>query len=189
MKTIPSPTPNDYCHPCYGKETNANIYKGIIYPINGWIMWPSSGCVPVLPPNYGRSSGRPKKSRRKEREELENPDADKLKRQNTSLRCGKCGQWGHNIRSYKNEVNPDIRRRPSGGGGAGRGRGGARRGMGDGGRGMADGGRGRGGRGMTDGGRGRGMTVGRGMGRGYGRGRASQPAPAAAAQASQPPAQ
>ncbi|KAI8548880.1 hypothetical protein RHMOL_Rhmol07G0308400 [Rhododendron molle] len=105
----------DYCHPCYGKETNANIYKGIIYPINGWTMWPSSGCVPVLPPNYGRPSGRPKKSRRKEREELENPDADKLKRQNTSLRCGKCGQWGHNIRSCKNEVNPDIRRRPSGG--------------------------------------------------------------------------
>ncbi|KAG5566220.1 hypothetical protein RHGRI_001980 [Rhododendron griersonianum] len=97
------------------KETNANIYKGIIYPINGWTMWPSSGCVPVLPPNYGRPSGRPKKSRRKEREELENPDADKLKRQNTSLRCSKCGQWGHNIRSCKNEVNPDIRRRPSGG--------------------------------------------------------------------------
>ncbi|KAF7153953.1 hypothetical protein RHSIM_Rhsim01G0142700 [Rhododendron simsii] len=44
----------DYCHPCYGKETNASIYKGIIYPINGWTMWPSSGCVPVLPPNYGR---------------------------------------------------------------------------------------------------------------------------------------
>ncbi|KAI8555876.1 hypothetical protein RHMOL_Rhmol05G0207600 [Rhododendron molle] len=64
---------------------------------------------------WSRPSGRPKKSRRKEREELENPDADKLKRQNTSLRCGKCGQWGHNIRSCKNEVNPDIRRRPSGG--------------------------------------------------------------------------
>ncbi|KAI8566745.1 hypothetical protein RHMOL_Rhmol02G0065800 [Rhododendron molle] len=62
-----------------------------------------------------KPSGRPKKSRRKEREELENPDADKLKRQNTSLRCGKCGQWGHNIRSCKNEVNRDIRRRPSGG--------------------------------------------------------------------------
>ncbi|KAG5536676.1 hypothetical protein RHGRI_024188 [Rhododendron griersonianum] len=49
----------------------------------------------------------------KEREELENPD--KLKRQNTSLRCDKCGQWGHNIRSCENEVNPEIRRRPSGG--------------------------------------------------------------------------
>ncbi|KAF7150218.1 hypothetical protein RHSIM_Rhsim02G0197700 [Rhododendron simsii] len=227
----------DYCHPCYGKETNANIYRGIIYPINGWTMWPSSGCVPVLPPNYGRSAGRPKKSRRKDREELEIPDADKLKRQNTSLRCGKCGQWGHNIRSCKNEVNPDIRRRPSGGlvfnkptgkprgrprqggsqasstrgrglvtaptegGQALRGRGGAGRGRGDGGRGMTDGGRGDGGRGrgdggrgMTDGGRGdggRGRTVRRGRGRGYGRGRASQPPapPAAAAQASQPPAQ
>ncbi|KAF7120871.1 hypothetical protein RHSIM_Rhsim13G0222200 [Rhododendron simsii] len=179
----------DYCHPCYGKETNADIYKGIIYPINGWTMWPSSGCVPVLPPNYGRSAGKPKKSRRKEREELENPDADKLKRQNTSLTCGKCGQWGHNIRSCKNEVNPDIRRRPSGGlvfnrpTGKPRGRprqGGSQtsssRGRGlvaaptEGGqslRGRGGAGRGRGGRGMTDGGRGRGdggreRTVGRG---------------------------
>ncbi|KAG5531535.1 hypothetical protein RHGRI_026218 [Rhododendron griersonianum] len=206
----------DYCHPCYGKETNANIYKGIIYPINGWTMWPSSGCVPILPPNYGRSSGRPKKSRRKEREELENPDADKLKRQNTSLRCGKCGQWGHNIRSCKNEVNPDIRRRPSGGlvfsrptgkprgrprqGGrqasSSRGRGvvaapteggQALKGRGDAGRGRGGGGRGRG---RTDGGRGRGRgrtDGGRGRGDGgRGRGSTSQPPPA---QTSQAPAQ
>lgn len=61
-------------------------------------MWPSSGCAPILPPNYDRSVGRPKKSRRKERAKLENPNADlenpsvkHLKRQNTSLRCGKCG--------------------------------------------------------------------------------------------------
>ncbi|KAG5556141.1 hypothetical protein RHGRI_006683 [Rhododendron griersonianum] len=132
-----------------------------------------------------------------EREELENPDADKLKRQNTSLRCGKCGQWGHNIRSCKNEVNPDIRRRPSGGlvfsrptgkprgrprqGGrqasSSRGRGvvaapteegQALRGRGDAGRGRGGGGRGRG---RTDGGsgrrRGRGRTDG-GRGRGDG---------------------
>ncbi|KAF7130304.1 hypothetical protein RHSIM_Rhsim10G0126100 [Rhododendron simsii] len=170
-----------YCHPCYGKETNASIYKGVIYPINGWTMWPSSGYVPVLPPNYGRSASRPKKSRRREREELENPDADKLKRQNTSLRYGKCGRWGHNMRSCKNEVNPEIRRRPSGGlvfsrlAGKPRGRprqGGSQasssRGKGlvaaasEGGqaltsRGRGGGGRGRGrGRGRTDGGRGRG---------------------------------
>ncbi|KAG5531216.1 hypothetical protein RHGRI_025988 [Rhododendron griersonianum] len=200
------------------KETNANIYKGIIYPINGWTMWPSSGCVPVLPPNYGRPSGRPKKSRRKEREELENPDADKLKRQNTSLRCGKCGQWRHNIRSCKNEVNPDIRRRPSGGlvfsrptgklrgrprqGGSqassSRGRGvvaapteggQALRGMGDAGRGRGGGGRGRG---MTDGGRGRGRgrtDGGRGRGDG-GRGRGfGSTSQSPPAQTSQAPAQ
>ncbi|XP_058215197.1 uncharacterized protein LOC131326429 [Rhododendron vialii] len=64
---------------------------------------------------WSRSAGKPKKSRRKERKELENHAADKLKRHNTSLRCGKCGQWGHNIKRCKNEVNPEIRRRPSGG--------------------------------------------------------------------------
>ncbi|KAG5521123.1 hypothetical protein RHGRI_033621 [Rhododendron griersonianum] len=105
----------DYIDSCYKKETNASIYRGIIYPINGRNMWHASGCVPILPPNYGRSSGRPKKCRRKERAELENPDPDKLRRQNTSLRCGKCGQWGHNMRTCKNEANPEIRRRPTGG--------------------------------------------------------------------------
>ncbi|KAG5556147.1 hypothetical protein RHGRI_006689 [Rhododendron griersonianum] len=105
----------DYIDSCYKKETNASIYRGIIYPINGRSMWHASGCVPILPPNYGRSSGRPKKCRRKERAELENPDPDKLRRQNTSLRCGKCGQWGHNMRTCKNEANPEIRRRPTGG--------------------------------------------------------------------------
>ncbi|KAH7863494.1 hypothetical protein Vadar_018138 [Vaccinium darrowii] len=78
-------------------------------------MWPASGCVPILPPNYDRSIGSPRKSRRKGKGELENPDPEKLKRKNVSLRCGNCGQWGHNMSSCKNEANPAVRRRPSGG--------------------------------------------------------------------------
>ncbi|KAH7863251.1 hypothetical protein Vadar_015299 [Vaccinium darrowii] len=105
----------DFIDSCYRKETNASIYKGIIYPINGRNMWPASGCIPILPPNYGRSIGRPRKSRRKEKGEVENPNPEKLKRQNGSLRCGNCGQWGHNMRSCKNEANPAVRRRPTGG--------------------------------------------------------------------------
>ncbi|XP_074346299.1 uncharacterized protein LOC141685077 [Apium graveolens] len=87
-------------HRSYSTNMFRNVYKHIVEPINGKEEWIKTGFNKPLPPNVKPSIGRPKIGRNKKNDiKAPPPDATKLKRQKTSLRCSKCNQWGHNKRT------------------------------------------------------------------------------------------
>ncbi|XP_057443991.1 actin-binding protein wsp1-like [Lotus japonicus] len=68
----------------------------VISPINGEKMWPKICEDPILPPEFKRGPGRPKKLRRREPDEQPHPT--KLPRGGSGYTCGRCHQKGHNQR-------------------------------------------------------------------------------------------
>ncbi|KAG8387276.1 hypothetical protein BUALT_Bualt02G0004600 [Buddleja alternifolia] len=97
--------PEDLVHKCYTVETYARVYAPCIYPVNGPDIWKKTGQVPPIPPNLGRGVGRPLRARRLEVDELANkqkkvPRGNKhggrMKRQQTTIKCSYCGEYGHN---------------------------------------------------------------------------------------------
>ncbi|KAG8363372.1 hypothetical protein BUALT_Bualt19G0015500 [Buddleja alternifolia] len=91
-------------------ETYNQVYETAILPLNGRTEWKKTNFIPPLPPNGGRGVGRPCVTRRFESGEVKqtikkrsrgkpkkkSKDANKLKRQQTTVKCGKCGGEGHN---------------------------------------------------------------------------------------------
>lgn len=61
-------------------------------------MWPPNEFGQILPPTYKRDPGRPKKLRRREPDE-DNNNRIKLRRENTTYECKRCGGNGHNVRT------------------------------------------------------------------------------------------
>ncbi|PKI38407.1 hypothetical protein CRG98_041187 [Punica granatum] len=61
--------------------------------------WEKQSLDPILPPNYSGASGRPKMKRTKGNDIPQDPY--KAKRKYRKIRCGKCGQLGHNRRKCK----------------------------------------------------------------------------------------
>ncbi|CAL2270221.1 unnamed protein product [Prunus armeniaca] len=79
------------------KETFLNAYENIIQPVNGMDLWERTDFLEILPPKYNRQPGRPPKVRRKESGEKETKTGrKKVGRYQDSLKCGTCGQNGHN---------------------------------------------------------------------------------------------
>ncbi|KAK8628910.1 hypothetical protein V6N13_009490 [Hibiscus sabdariffa] len=60
---------NDYLHSCYLKDTYIKAYSYALQPINGSQDWKKSGIEAVLPPIEREMPGRPKKNRRKAKDE------------------------------------------------------------------------------------------------------------------------
>lgn len=89
----------EFVDSCYSRATYEMCYSHGVSPINGEDMWPDVDCEEMLPPQYKRGPGRPKKLRRREVDE--DPNASKLKRANTKYRCTRCDQYGHNSRGCK----------------------------------------------------------------------------------------
>ena len=89
-------TIEDYVHHCYSMESLAQTYGSCVYPINGPKLWPQSDRETILPPKKIRQGGRPKKKRKKELNELNNPY--KMKRRIGHVKCSQCGKVGHNKR-------------------------------------------------------------------------------------------
>ncbi|KAL0433472.1 UNVERIFIED_CONTAM: hypothetical protein Slati_2681500 [Sesamum latifolium] len=99
-----------YTHQCYRVEAYSMAYQHAIMPINGRSEWKKSDLIPPTPPNPVKKVGRPKKTRRMEPDEpvtkkkkkkpgpIIKEGAKKVKRQQTSVKCGKCGIQGHNAR-------------------------------------------------------------------------------------------
>ncbi|KAG8366787.1 hypothetical protein BUALT_Bualt16G0004100 [Buddleja alternifolia] len=100
----------DFVDICYSVETYNQVYEIAIMPLNGRSEWKKTNFIPPLPPNGGRGAGRPcvttrfessevkqntkKRSRGKPKKKSKDPY--KLKRQQTTVKCGKCGGEGHN---------------------------------------------------------------------------------------------
>ena len=82
-------------------------YSFLINPINGPNLWAKTPYDPLLPPKEKRQPGRPKTKRIKEPDEPQNPY--KLRRTCLVMKCKKCGQPGHNIRSCRHEVGSNKR--------------------------------------------------------------------------------
>lgn len=93
--------PAMYVSRYYNRVCYEACYDQIISPINGQNKWPKTDLPEVLPPQYKRGPGRPKKLRRREPDE-DTSKKGKWSRTNTSNRCKRCLQYGHNTRTCKN---------------------------------------------------------------------------------------
>ena len=91
--------PEDYVHPYYKKNAYLACYGPEITPINGQQMWPKSDFPELLPPIYKTPLGRPKELRRREVDE--HVSHSKISKKNIAMKCTRCNQFGHNIRTCR----------------------------------------------------------------------------------------
>ncbi|KAG5599959.1 hypothetical protein H5410_031329 [Solanum commersonii] len=85
---------NSYCFDYYKSDALAKTYEVTMVPMPNKEDWSVPDYVLdeiVLPPRYKRLVGRPKKRRKK--------DANEKITVNKNC-CGRCGQEGHNRRTY-----------------------------------------------------------------------------------------
>ncbi|CAL5408086.1 unnamed protein product [Camellia sinensis] len=94
-------TSMEYVHYCYKKDSFLKAYTHMICPMNGAKMWKQSGKKPMFSLEYLKQPGRPRKARRREPDEgPKGQKPTKLRRFKKNLSCRKCGQKGHNTRTY-----------------------------------------------------------------------------------------
>ncbi|PKI56827.1 hypothetical protein CRG98_022785 [Punica granatum] len=105
--TMNDSDPEKFMHSYYSKETWQRIYEPYIRPVIGEDHWEKQSLDPILPPNYSRAGGRPKVKRTKGNDIPQDPY--KAKRKYRKIRCGKCGQPGHNRRICKGTTMKDKR--------------------------------------------------------------------------------
>ncbi|XP_058759381.1 uncharacterized protein LOC131632657 [Vicia villosa] len=91
--------PEDYVSSFYRKSTVMATYSHIIMPTNGPQLWPTNVTQPINPLVMRRSIGRPKKNRIKANDEPRNRKT--LPRSLQTVKCKKCGNFGHNKRTCK----------------------------------------------------------------------------------------
>ncbi|XP_024632738.1 tyrosine-protein kinase ABL1-like [Medicago truncatula] len=114
------------------KSTFLDTYNNLILPSNGPKLWPQVDLPPILPPYVRRAPGRPKKQRKKGNDEKvkhsqsgagsSSNSKSVPKRNQHSLKCGRCGVVGHNARTCygkllgdrmlapgENQTNPTVR--------------------------------------------------------------------------------
>lgn len=92
--------PMAHVHDCYNVRTYLSIYSNVLGPINGRHMWDSSGHPKLLPPDVKKRSGRPKKVRRREPDEVVTGQTTFTKK-GVKMTCSGCGKTGHNKRGCK----------------------------------------------------------------------------------------
>ncbi|XP_058757199.1 uncharacterized protein LOC131630445 [Vicia villosa] len=92
--------PELFVHECYSREKYALCYGFPISPINGQDMWPIVESEDLLPPDYKKGPGRPRKLRIRETGE----EGARRRLPGVSYRCTRCDKIGHNIKSCKSKV-------------------------------------------------------------------------------------
>ncbi|WOL17484.1 hypothetical protein Cni_G26276 [Canna indica] len=79
------------------KETYMLAYQSTIEPMNGQKMWPRMN-EPLLPPNFLKKVGRPKKVKKKDKTKKDpNP------KKGGTIKCTICGGYEHNKRTCPNK--------------------------------------------------------------------------------------
>ncbi|XP_058222967.1 uncharacterized protein LOC131332686 [Rhododendron vialii] len=93
--------PEEYMSQWYHRHSFESSYnRHIMLPLNGPDTWEKSGKTPILPAEFTKQPGRPKKSRRREPDEPpKNPY--KLSKIGVKMKCTRCGKEGHNTRTCK----------------------------------------------------------------------------------------
>ncbi|KAK9027895.1 hypothetical protein V6N11_067716 [Hibiscus sabdariffa] len=89
--------PDDYLHSCYLKDTYIKAYSYALQPINGSHDWKKSGIEAVLPPIEREMPGRPKKNRRKAKDEPKKLKSGHISRTGLIMTCRNCGGEGTNM--------------------------------------------------------------------------------------------
>ncbi|XP_074362844.1 uncharacterized protein LOC141703148 [Apium graveolens] len=87
-----------FIHQCFTKDLFLECYKYIVEPICGEEKWTETPYPKPLPPEVKPQTGRPKKKRSK-KNDVVGVDATRLKRQNTTVKCTYCTEYGHNTRT------------------------------------------------------------------------------------------
>lgn len=114
--------PEDFVHQCYFVETYLSVYEPAIQPVNGPKLWAKTGFIPPIPPNFGRSVGKPSRARRLEPDEPARKTKKKVRGQNKQIKLGRqpysvtcrfCGRTGHNrkgceLRKTQEEVEEET---------------------------------------------------------------------------------
>ncbi|CAK8543192.1 unnamed protein product [Lathyrus sativus] len=91
--------PKDYVSSFYRKSTVLDTYSYIIMSTNGPQLWPVNVANPISPPVMRRSIGRSKKNHNKANDEPRIRNT--LPRTLQTVKCKKCGSFGHNKRTCK----------------------------------------------------------------------------------------
>ncbi|KAK9282021.1 hypothetical protein L1049_004932 [Liquidambar formosana] len=78
----------DYVDACYSVKTYMHCYSRMTYPVRSQKFWDETRNPLVLPPSQRRPPGQPKKLRRREVDEPQNPF--KLRRNNAKIKCSRC---------------------------------------------------------------------------------------------------
>ncbi|KAL2232618.1 UNVERIFIED_CONTAM: hypothetical protein Sindi_1441800, partial [Sesamum indicum] len=102
--------PEDYIDGCYSVIAYKRIYASAIMPMGGENQWNETCFIPPLPPKFGRRSGRPSTTRRRDPDEPmtkkkkgKRDNGMRLKRQQLTVKCSKYGQEKHNERTCPNK--------------------------------------------------------------------------------------
>jgi hypothetical protein len=106
-----SRNPEDYVHACYLRATYEKCYNHGVSPINGQDRWPAPDVEieEMLPPEYKRGPGRPKKLRIRECGEV---NGGRFRRPGVGYRCTKCNKLGHNAGTCKSTTqDPEAAKR------------------------------------------------------------------------------
>ncbi|GJQ98807.1 hypothetical protein Tco_0521792 [Tanacetum coccineum] len=93
--------PEEWVHKCYWLATWKHTYSYTLGCLNGRVMWKKSQIPTTLTlPKHNTPVGRPRKNRRKTKEEKAQMVKDgKMSRAYKTVTCLKCGNLGHNSRS------------------------------------------------------------------------------------------
>ncbi|XP_056691880.1 uncharacterized protein [Spinacia oleracea] len=87
--------PTDFVSPYFKGAAYKLTYSEHIHPMPDSTQWPTFELPRILPPLMRRAAGRPAKQRRRGAHEK------KRGKRNTTVKCGKCKQIGHNSRTCK----------------------------------------------------------------------------------------
>lgn len=93
--------PENWVSTIYRLDSWKNVYNFKVNPCNGRSMWfKTSVPTKLLPPKHHNQIGRPKKKRNRGANE-DVPPQPKVKASKFSIKCSKCGTYGHNKKSCK----------------------------------------------------------------------------------------
>ncbi|KAL4378422.1 hypothetical protein GQ457_02G034530 [Hibiscus cannabinus] len=103
-----SKEPQTFISEWYTKERYLASYKHVLQPIRGKNFWPKREDDPIGPPKLKVKPGRPKKKRRKDKDEPVKQKYGKLSSVGFKITCSNCKQVGHRKNKCTNPGQPGL---------------------------------------------------------------------------------
>jgi hypothetical protein len=99
--------PKEFVHQWLKKNKYMATYQHIIYPVPGRHAWVATQTEDIAPPKFTRQPGRPKKARRKSKDEPTISGHARLE----TVTCDNCKLQGHNYRGCGKKLRPYLQLR------------------------------------------------------------------------------